>query len=89
VLLVQGHLFLRHRLARELVRLTLVLLLKFTEIRLQRLHSALRLDLLDEYRDKSSPDDEHQSNDGQRPGPAVRRIHSQSGEQVVERPHDP
>ena len=51
VLLVQGHLFLRHGLAGELVGLALVLVLHLLQVRLQQLHAALGLDLLDEDRE--------------------------------------
>ena len=88
VLLVHGHLFLRHGLAGQLVGLALVLVLKLLQIRLQELHAALGLDLLDEHGNQGGTDHQHQPDDGQRPRPAVGGGHADGAQAIVEDHHD-
>ena len=88
VLLVQRHLFLRHGLAGQLVGLALVLVLHLLQVRLQQLHAALGLDLLDEDGNQGGADDQHESDDGQGPGPAAGRRHADGAQPVMEPHHD-
>ena len=88
VLLVHGHLFLRHGLAGELVGLALVLVLQLLQVRLQQLHAALGLDLLDEHGDQGGTDHQHQPDDGQRPRPAVGSRQADGAQALVEAHHD-
>ena len=88
VLLVHGHLFLRHGLAGQLVGLALVLVLQLLQIGLQELHAALGLDLLDEHGNQGGTDHQHQPDDGQRPRPAIGGGHADGAQAIVEDHHN-
>ncbi|MCY1378532.1 hypothetical protein D9M69_661750 [compost metagenome] len=88
MLLVHRHLFLRHGLAGQLVGLSLVLVLQLLQVRLQELHSALGLDLLDEHGNQGGTDDQHQPDDGQRPRPAVGSRQANGTQAFMEAHHD-
>ena len=86
VLTVHFHLLLSHRLAGELVLLTLVLLLQLRHIALHRGHTAHSLNLLDEQRDGQGTHHQSQEDDAQNPGQAGGGVHTHRGEQHMEQP---
>ena len=61
-----------HRLLGETLPVVAVLLLQLLDLRLDQLHVAAGLDLLDEQRDQRGPDDDGQPDDRQRPRRAAR-----------------
>ncbi|MEI2642204.1 MAG: hypothetical protein V9G10_07685 [Candidatus Nanopelagicales bacterium] len=77
-----------HHLLRLALSVAGVLLLDFLDLRLDQLHVALSLDLLDEQRDQQNPDDDDETDDRQRPGPSA-RLSEDGAEQAVELDEDP
>src|SRR5690606_5620897 len=81
-----------HDLPLEALPVALVLLLQLLDLRLQRLHRPLGLDLLDEQREQQDPDGDDQEDDGQDPGPVGAEdglVAEKPRPQAVPAEHDP
>ena len=88
MLTVHFHLLLSHRLAGELVLLTLVLLLQLRHIALHRGHTAHSLNLLDEQRNGQGTHHQGQEDNAQNPSQAGRRSIPSEVKRVWNRPDD-
>ena len=87
-LLVELHGLARHRLARELVLLALVLVLDLLQLRRDLEHAALALDLPDEDRDQRGAHHDDEADDREHPGDAGIRVESDERPHRVERDED-